>query len=116
VTAAVPYPRFDGTQACAQLDVDPELFFTGGDPTQQAARLRDAIAVCTGCSFREPCAAYALTHDVNGVWGGTTEPTRREVQRKHGIQPRQLEVSDTGTRAEEVRRLASAGTPPPADR
>lgn len=99
-----PYPNLDGTQPCANPLVDPEIFF-GHD-------VSEALALCRRCPFREPCAAYALTHEVRGTWGGLTLPTRIAIQKKHGINPHRLELSDTGTRAEEVRRLATAGTPP----
>lgn len=102
---AAPYPDFDGTQPCADPRIDPEIFF-GSDA------VAEALAVCQRCPFRQSCAAYAITHEVRGTWGGLTGPTRQAIQKAHGINPQRLELSDSGTRAEEVRRLASAGTPP----
>lgn len=90
---AAPYPTFDGTQACADPRIDPDLFFPGagrsGDAVQQA------IDVCDGCTFRRPCLAYALTHHVYGIWGGTTLPTRTEIRQRHGIRAISMESTDS---------------------
>lgn len=103
MTATAPYPDFDGTQACAEPDVDPETFFAG-DHGDQGPRIRQALAICGRCDFRERCAAYALTHEERGIWGGTTGPTRRAIQKKYGIKPHLLELSDS-----DVRHLALGG-------
>lgn len=59
------------------LGVDPELFFpvnVGG--------LREAQAVCAGCSVRLECLEHALTHhEHHGVWGGLSERARRRIKR-----------------------------------
>jgi hypothetical protein len=88
---AAPYPRFDGTQSC--VDADPELFFpgTGADGPIKTST---AIEICEGCHFRRPCLAYALTHTVFGIWGGTTEPTRRAVRDRYGIRAISMEISE----------------------
>ena len=66
------YPDLDGTQHCH--DAPPALVeaFTGApgaDPTP-------ALALCVGCPFLTPCRAWALEHDVRGVWGATTTDER----------------------------------------
>lgn len=74
-----PYPPLDGSQMCATTD--PELFFSTGkgfDP-------RPAKELCARCPLRRPCLAYALTHAVEGVWGGTTEDERRELRTRYAI-------------------------------
>lgn len=99
MTSPAPYPPVDGSQPCAQGD--PERFFSS-DP-------RPAIQACAGCPFKTPCLAYAITHAVRGVWGGTTGPTRAAIRRRHNIEAVRLELSDTHTRIEEVRRLTANG-------
>lgn len=79
----VRYPQFDGTQACAT--VDPELFFPEGNDKQAYADKRDAIQVCQGCNFIEPCLDYALHTDVQGIWAGTDENQRRKIRKERGI-------------------------------
>lgn len=75
-----PFPPIDGSQPC--VDVDPEVFF----PKQSQPEYSEpAIAVCRRCPFLHECLAYALTHDVDGVWGGTTAVQRDRLRDKHGI-------------------------------
>lgn len=73
-----PYPAFDGSQTCAQTDV--EAYFPEKGESPKAAR-----DTCVDCDFRRPCLAYALTHHEWGVWGGTTERERRELRRRYGL-------------------------------
>lgn len=88
-----PYPRIDGTHECA--DLDPELFFpTSSDPINNVAgwagqtdRVHPAVAACRRCPFLRPCLAYAITHDVAGIWGATFEHERDQIRRKNGIRP-----------------------------
>lgn len=77
-TEPAPYPEFDGTQVCAEHD--PELFFPGKGQSSRPAR-----ALCAECPFARECLAYALTHQVRGVWGGTSFKEREEIRAAHGI-------------------------------
>lgn len=36
--------------------------------------------MCAACPFTDECRDWALTHDVYGVWGGTTEEDRAEIR------------------------------------
>ena len=93
----VAFPELDGTQACR--DADPELFFPNPSDT---AGLVKAKAVCAACPLLRPCAAYALTHAVAGVWGGTSESDRQRLQRRHGMPQRVVWSSPpASTRPEE---------------
>lgn len=44
-----------------------------------------AVALCRECRFRPACLDYALRHDVEGVWGGTTGAERVELRRRRGL-------------------------------
>jgi WhiB family redox-sensing transcriptional regulator len=35
--------------------------------------------ICALCTVRTQCLEYALTHDVEGIWGGTTQRERRKL-------------------------------------
>lgn len=51
----------------------PELFdVPASHPNSDAARLqrREAATHCAVCPWRADCMAYALTHRVEGTWGG----------------------------------------------
>lgn len=98
------YPAFDGTQVCAQ--VDPELFFPERAGVAEEVWATD---LCKGCEWRDQCLAYGLTHDVGGVWGGTSEQERKAIRRRAGITPVRLELSDTAIRLERMRAMRAAG-------
>ena len=59
-------------RAC--VDVDTSVFY----PRQ---RIRSAIGyakqICARCPIATECRDYALAHDLDGVWGGTTQDERR---------------------------------------
>ena len=62
--------------ACRGLH--PDLFY----PPTTAEQERVAAQYCAECSARFSCLAYALTRDeMHGVWGGTSEQTRRALRR-----------------------------------
>lgn len=75
-----PYPAFDGTQACAEAD--PEMFFPdrGQAPVPPEAR-----ALCARCPWLRSCLRHALSYDLHGVWGGTSQAERRRIQQEYGI-------------------------------
>ncbi len=88
MTEPAPYPDYDKTQACYGVDTD--LFF----PVSPAAsEIAEAMELCDGCTFRRACLAYALTHDVYGIWGGTTRPTRVAIRQQHGITAESVHAS-----------------------
>jgi WhiB family redox-sensing transcriptional regulator len=65
-------------------DTDPETFF----PERGAAqKLREALAVCTGCEVKAECLEYALEapYEKFGVWGGTSERERRTMRTRRGV-------------------------------
>jgi len=70
--------RRDWRKSAACRTADPELFF----PVSSVGRAREDIAqakaVCGSCVVRRQCLQFALaTHQMYGVWGGTTEEERR---------------------------------------
>jgi WhiB family redox-sensing transcriptional regulator len=75
----------DGTQACADPGIDPEWFFTEDHKMQIAA-----TAICMRCPLLDPCAQYALTHDVRGVWGGMSERSLAANRRNMKIRPKAI--------------------------
>ncbi|OKJ52628.1 WhiB family transcriptional regulator [Streptomyces sp. CB02261] len=56
---------------------DAEDLFVQGTAQNQAK------AICTGCSVRTRCLAYALDNRIEyGIWGGMTERERRRLLRR----------------------------------
>ena len=111
---APPEERRDWWRSAACQEADPELFFpvaARGPATGEIAR---AKAVCATCRVRRQCLQYALaTHQMHGVWGGTTEDERqlrvrheREVeqrQRRKVVRPARGEAGGNGTRGRSSR-------------
>lgn len=54
------------------------LFYPHYDSPSSTAK---AIAICERCPVRAECLEWALKHDELGVWGGTSEATRRSLRR-----------------------------------
>ena len=53
------------------------------DPRPGTDDIRKALATCTTCSVRAACLTAALRHPAEadvGIWGGTTEQTRRQIR------------------------------------
>lgn len=92
----ISYPPFDGSQPCRYPTPEEAAGFAGdrgADPGSALARCSDET---TGraCPFLLPCRAYALTHDVQGVWGGLTAAERRQVRAEVGLSEPRLVSQD----------------------
>lgn len=58
---------------CAQTD--PEVFFPEQGGTAAAAR-----RICSACPVVEDCLQYAVEHNEQGIWGGTSAKTRQRMR------------------------------------
>ena len=94
------YPNFDGTQACLGATPAAAAAFSGAIGADPAP----ALALCAACSFGDECRDWALTHDVYGVWGKTTEAGRTELRDK-------LQLSDPSSITDELDELVIAMRP-----
>jgi WhiB family redox-sensing transcriptional regulator len=60
------------------------LFFAPPSPESRDVRAKRetmAKSICARCPVKSPCLAYALRVDeLLGIWGGTTEAERRQLQ------------------------------------
>jgi WhiB family transcriptional regulator, redox-sensing transcriptional regulator len=77
---ATTSPGWREQAAC--LGTDPALFT---DPQPGTDDTRHALAICGRCPVRTPCLNEALARPANadvGIWGATTEQTRRTLRRK----------------------------------
>ena len=79
VFAAMDMPQsWPDLAACAE--VDGEVFFP-----EKGGSTWDGKRVCRGCPVRADCLTYALEHDERfGIWGGLSEPQRRQFLRQSG--------------------------------
>jgi WhiB family redox-sensing transcriptional regulator len=70
--------RRDWWRAAACRTADPDIFFPVSAHGPGSDDIARAKAVCAGCPVRRQCLQFALaTHQMHGVWGGTTEEERR---------------------------------------
>ena len=73
-------PPGDGWRDDAACRGKDARLFTDPDSPDD---VRQALATCATCSVREACLAAALRHSAEadvGIWGGTTEETRRRIR------------------------------------
>jgi len=68
---------------------DTDLFFPPDNPGRpkrgagvlgEAERVRRARAVCLRCDVRSRCLQFALSNNLTGVWGATTDADRRYLR------------------------------------
>jgi WhiB family redox-sensing transcriptional regulator len=108
--------RHDWWRSAACREADPELFFPVTAHGPGAGDVARAKAVCAACRVRRQCLQYALaTHQLHGVWGGTSEDERqlrvrrereqrdrRDLRRPGRAEPGGNGTRDRGTRIRSV--------------
>ena|ERR1700751_5277195 len=68
--------------AGACVSADPDLFFPVSPDGMAAGQVAEALRICAGCTVRRQCLEFALrTHEVEGIWGGTTSQERVRARR-----------------------------------
>lgn len=78
-------------QHAACKGIDTELFFPARGATFE---VRDAKAVCAGCTVREVCLDWALDHsEAWGIWGGKSERERRRLRVRRRAERRAAELA-----------------------
>lgn len=81
---SLPWEEVVWMEESACRNRDPELFFTQGWESQEAAEVRAAKAksICRGCLVMDQCLDYALARRIShGIWGGLDRPERVEMAR-----------------------------------
>jgi WhiB family redox-sensing transcriptional regulator len=92
----------DWWRSAACQEADPELFFPVAAHGPGARETDRAKAVCAACRVRRQCLQYALaTHQLHGVWGGTSEDerqlqARREREQRECRDPRRPARAEPG--------------------
>jgi WhiB family redox-sensing transcriptional regulator len=80
-TAAAKANSASWGSLAACLDCDPDLFFPIAPSGPALQQIAQAKAICARCPVRRECLQYALaTHQVHGVWGGTSEEERQQLR------------------------------------
>jgi WhiB family transcriptional regulator, redox-sensing transcriptional regulator len=87
----------DWRSSAACRTADPELFFPVSSVGPAEEDIAQAKAVCGSCGVRRQCLQFALaTHQMYGVWGGTTEEERRLRVRAQRERERGVERASAG--------------------
>ncbi len=66
--------------------IDTNLFFAEEDSKNYPQR-EYLIKVCGNCKAQPECLEYAVTHEILGWWGGTSEKQRDAIRRVRNITP-----------------------------
>lgn len=97
------FPDYDGTQTCAGADTNFFYEFEGElhEPFMEyktTALAREQFEyltrVCSGCTFLTECFGYAVKHESQGFWGGTSPKQRHKLRREYNILLDETNVSD----------------------
>jgi len=77
---------WESQAAC--LDSDPDLFFPIAPSGPALQQIAQAKAICARCPVRCECLRFALTtHQIHGVWGGTSEEDRQRLGSRSSGRP-----------------------------
>lgn len=71
-----------GEPTCASADVDPDVWISDRGMDQAPEYIKE---LCRGCPMNVGCFEFAISHDVQGIWSGTTTKQRRAYRRKNKI-------------------------------
>jgi hypothetical protein len=72
-------PAWQRYGACRGVDIEAFIPNRGG-------RFGPARELCQRCAVRQDCFDFAMADDeLVGMWGGTTEPERREMRAGRGV-------------------------------
>lgn len=73
------YPVWTDTPACVGTDL--EAWFTQGESSMYPNE-RALHKICNGCPVKVECYNYAVRHNVDGFWAGTTPRVRQLIRRE----------------------------------
>jgi hypothetical protein len=80
------FPDFSekGPTACATYD--PDMWFPEPDGQNFTHIMRRAKEICFTCPYQLECLRLGVEKDEPGVWGGASQPERRQMKRKNKIE------------------------------
>lgn len=74
------FPSFSGA-VCKTIGTD--MFYS--DDEGEYTHLDAVRRICTTCPASTACLEWALKHESEGIWGGTTPIQRKHMRRQLGI-------------------------------
>jgi WhiB family redox-sensing transcriptional regulator len=79
------YPNFTEKGPASCVDHDPDLFFPDPEGPNFYTLIRSAKEVCFTCPYQLECLEHAAKNDEPGIWGGTSEPERKQMKRRNRV-------------------------------
>ena len=70
-------PALPWLASAACTTADPDVFHP-----RRGVPAHEAMRICAACPVAAACLAYAVEHNEQGIWGGTTETERRRLRRQ----------------------------------
>jgi hypothetical protein len=83
------YPVFESA-LCSSIGVEPYYPVTKTLDTEN----RIAIKLCKRCPELNKCLEWALVHEDQGIWAGTTPNDRKRIRKDRGITFKPLTGTD----------------------
>lgn len=74
------FPEFSGKGPTLCSTVDPDMFLPDPLVAGSLARANEAKKICANCPYLKECLEYAIEHNEDGVWGGTSRNERRKIK------------------------------------
>lgn len=104
-SAGFKFPDYDGTQSCAGSDTNffyefdtlsglHEPFMEYHSDAVEREQLQYLTRVCSQCPFLTKCFGYAVKHESQGFWGGTSPAQRHRLRKEYNIILDETNVSD----------------------
>jgi len=99
------FPDYDGTQSCAgsdtnyfyEFEAQSELhvpFMEYKTSATEREQLEYLTRICSQCNFMTKCFGYAVKHESQGFWGGTSPRQRQAIRKEYNILLDETNVSD----------------------
>jgi WhiB family redox-sensing transcriptional regulator len=85
-------PPYFESASCREVGGD---FFFVDETTNEYISLDLAKSVCKGCLHMQECLEWAVKHENDGIWGGTTPAQRRMMRRELGITLHRVDTERT---------------------
>lgn len=79
------FPDFSDKGPTACSTYDPDMFFPDPEGPNFAHLMRSAKEVCFSCPYQLECLQLGAENDEPGIWGGTSQPERRQMKRKNRV-------------------------------
>jgi hypothetical protein len=104
-SSGLKFPDYDGTQSCAGSDTNyfyeinegaegHSPFLKYKTDAKSREQFQFLTRICATCPFLKECFGYAVKHESQGFWGGTSPEQRHRLRKEYNIILDEIDVSD----------------------